>query len=136
MPFVQIFVSGSFDEARVDALSDGVQRALVATTDVPPDDRFQVICRSEDARLVWDRTFLGVERSDEAVFVHVTLSAGRDDAKKRALYRAIVENFSTTARVRPADVLIVLNETTRSNWSFGKGEAQFAPERSRLESTV
>jgi phenylpyruvate tautomerase PptA (4-oxalocrotonate tautomerase family) len=128
MPFVQIFVSGSFDEARVGALSDGVQRAMVATIDVPPDDRFQVICRSEDAHLIWDRNFLGVERSDEAVFVHVTLSAGRDDAKKRALYRAIVENLSIAAQVRPADVLIVLTETTRVNWSFGNGEAQYAPD--------
>jgi phenylpyruvate tautomerase PptA (4-oxalocrotonate tautomerase family) len=104
-----------------------VQGALVATVDVPPADRFQVVCRNEDARLVWDRRFLGVERSDEAVFVHVTLSAGRDDAKKRALYRAIVENLSSTAQVRPADVLIVLNETTRANWSFGNGEAPYAP---------
>jgi phenylpyruvate tautomerase PptA (4-oxalocrotonate tautomerase family) len=128
MPFVQIFVSGSFEEARVRAISDGVQRALIATVDVPPDDRFQVVCRSEDTRLIWDRHFLGVERSDEAVFVHVTLSAGRDDVKKRALYRAIVENLSSTAQVRPADVLIVLSETTRVNWSFGNGEAQYAPD--------
>ena len=127
MPFVQIFVSGAFDRARVGAISDGVQRALVATVDVPSDDRFQVVCRSEEALLVWDRSFLGVERSDEAVFVYVTLSAGRDDAKKRALYRAIVENLMTTAQVRPADVLIVLSETTRVNWSFGNGEAQYAP---------
>jgi phenylpyruvate tautomerase PptA (4-oxalocrotonate tautomerase family) len=101
---------------------------MVATVDVPPDDRFQVVCRSEDARLVWDRHFLGVERSDEAVFVHVTLSAGRDDAKKRALYRAIVENLWDAAQVRLADVLIVLSETTRANWSFGNGEAQYAPD--------
>jgi phenylpyruvate tautomerase PptA (4-oxalocrotonate tautomerase family) len=128
MPFVQIYVSGTFDEARVGAISDGVQRALVATVDVPPDDRFQVICRGDDALLVYDRSFLGVERSDEAVFVHITLSAGRDDTKKRALYRAIVENLTRAAQVRPADVLIVLTETTRANWSFGNGEAQYAPE--------
>jgi phenylpyruvate tautomerase PptA (4-oxalocrotonate tautomerase family) len=128
MPFVQIFVSGKFDEARVGAISDGVQSALVATVDVPPDDRFQVVCRGEDARLVWDRRFLGVGRSDEAVFVHITLSAGRDDAKKRMLYRTIVENLASTAQVRPADVLIVLSETTRVNWSFGNGEAQYAPD--------
>ena len=127
MPFVQIFVSGAFDDARLGAISDGVQCALVATIDVPPDDRFQVVCRCDDARLVWDRRFLGVERSDAAVFVHVTLSAGRDDAKKRALYGAIVENLMSTAQVRPADVLIVLSETTRMNWSFGNGEAQYAP---------
>jgi len=116
VPFVQIFVSGAFDDARVGAISEGVQRALVATVDVPSDDRFQVVCRSDDALLVWDRGFLGVERSDEAVFVHVTLSAGRDDGKKRALHRAIVENLRGTARVRP-----------RVNWSFGNGEAQYAP---------
>ncbi len=127
MPFVQIFVSGAFDDARVGAISQGVAGALVATVDVPADDRFQVVCRNDDALLVWDRGFLGVERSDEAVFVHITLSAGRDDANKRALYRAIVENLMSTAQLRPADVLIVLSETTRVNWSFGNGEAHYAP---------
>ncbi len=127
MPFVQVFVSGAFDDERISAICEGVQRALVATVDVPADDRFQVVCRSTDALLIWDRNFLGVERSDEAVFIHITLSAGRDDAKKGALYRAIVENLMRTAQVRPADVLIVLSETTRVNWSFGNGEAQYAP---------
>ena len=40
MPVVQIFVSGVFDDARVGAIAHGIQRALVATADVPSDDRF------------------------------------------------------------------------------------------------
>jgi 4-oxalocrotonate tautomerase len=100
---------------------------LTQTIDVPAADRFQVITRHEPHEMIWDRSFLGVERSDCAVFVHITISAGRDDDKKRSLYHAIVQNLSADARVRPEDVFIVLNEVSRSNWSFGNGIAEYAP---------
>jgi 4-oxalocrotonate tautomerase len=35
--------------------------------------------------------------------------------------------MSATAGVLPADVLINLVEVARENWSFGNGEAQYAP---------
>ena len=127
MPFVRIFVSQDFDEAQVRAVADGVHAAMTQTIDVPPADRFQVVTRHEPDEMIWDRSFLDVERSDSAVFVHITLAVGRDDDKKRSLYRAIAQSLSATARVRPEDVLIVLSEVSRSNWSFGNGIAQYAP---------
>lgn len=127
MPFVRIFVSPGFDEAQARAVADGVHAAMTQTIDVPAADRFQVVTRHEPDEMIWDRSFLGVERSDQAVFVHITLATGRDDEKKRSLYRAIVQNLSATARVRPEDVLIVLSEVSRSNWSFGNGIAQYTP---------
>jgi phenylpyruvate tautomerase PptA (4-oxalocrotonate tautomerase family) len=126
MPFVRISVSPGFDQAQVREISDGVHEAMVATIDVPAADRFQVVTKHAPDEMIWDRNFLDVNRSDRAVFVHITLSAGRDDDKKRALYRAIAQNLSTRAGVRAEDVLIVLSENVRPNWSFGNGIAQYA----------
>jgi phenylpyruvate tautomerase PptA (4-oxalocrotonate tautomerase family) len=127
MPFVRIFVSRNFDEAQVHAIADGVHAAMTNAIDVPAADRFQVVTRHEPGEMIWDRSYLDVERSDQAVFVHITLAVGRDDEKKRSLYRAIAQNLATTAQVRPEDVFIVLSEVSRSNWSFGNGVAQYAP---------
>lgn len=127
MPFVRIFVSPQFDAAAVRAIADGVHDAMSTTIDVPAADRFQVVTRQAPDEMIWDRTYLGVDRSDRAVFVNVTLAAGRSDDKKRALYAAIVGNLEARAQVRPADVFIVLTETTRANFSFGNGEMQYVP---------
>lgn len=127
MPFVRIFISHDVDENQARAIADGVHAAMTATIDVPAADRFQVVTRQEPDEMIWDRSYLDVERSDRAVFVHITLAAGRDDEKKRSLYREIAQNLSATAQVRPQDVFIVLSEVSRSNWSFGNGIAQYAP---------
>jgi 4-oxalocrotonate tautomerase len=126
MPFVRLFLSAVYDDEQVRAVADGVHDAMTQTIDVPAADRFQVVTRHEPGEMIWDRSFLGIERSDRAVFVHITISFGRDDDKKRSLYRAIVHNLSANAHVRPEDVLIVVTEVTRSNWSFGNGIAQYA----------
>ncbi|GAC1401197.1 MAG: tautomerase family protein [Vulcanimicrobiaceae bacterium] len=125
MPFVRIYVTDHFAHARA-AIGDGVHRALVEAVAVPAGDRFQVITAHPDGEMIWDRNYLGVERSDRAVFVEITFRDGRDDAKKRALYAAIARNLEADAGVRPQDVLIALHENVASNWSFGNGLAHYA----------
>lgn len=127
MPFVRIESSEAYDALTLDRIGDGVHDAMVATIDVPQADRFQVITTRTSGEMRWDRTFLDVARSDRAVFIEITLATGRDLSKKRALYERIVENLERAARVRPQDVLIVLVETARENWSFGNGVAHYAP---------
>lgn len=127
MPFVRISVSSDHDADAMRAISDAVHEAMVATIGIPAEDRFQVVTKHGEGEMVWDRSFLGVQRSGSAVFVHITLSAGRDDTKKRALYARIVANVTAASRVRPEDVLIVLSENTRVDWSFGNGIAQYVP---------
>ncbi|MBV8581278.1 MAG: tautomerase family protein [Candidatus Eremiobacteraeota bacterium] len=127
MPFVRISLSPGYEDADARGVADGVHEALVQAVDVPAADRFQVVLRRKADEMIWDRTYLGVERSDRAVFVEITLAFGRDDDKKRALYAAIVRNIAAKSAVRPEDVLIVLTEVSRSNWSFGNGIAHYAP---------
>ncbi|MBV9086509.1 MAG: tautomerase family protein, partial [Acidobacteriaceae bacterium] len=72
-----------------------------------------------------------VQRSDDLVVVQIGLSAGRNADQKRAFYRKAVELLAIKPGIRPEDVFISLVEvgkdadTSKSNWSFGKGEAQY-----------
>jgi phenylpyruvate tautomerase PptA (4-oxalocrotonate tautomerase family) len=124
MPFVRIDVKES-RAADLPAIGDAVHRALVETCDVPPADRFQVLTTHAPAHLVQDPEYLGVHRTGDAVFVQITLNAGRSVDKKKALYAAIVRNLATAPGVKPEDVLVSLVQVTKEDWSFGNGLAQY-----------
>ncbi len=60
------------------------------------------------------------------MIVQITRSHTRDLARKRALYRGIVDNLTRDPGLRPEDVFINLVEVKAENWSFGNGLAQYA----------
>ncbi|MBI1209667.1 MAG: tautomerase family protein [Azospirillum sp.] len=124
MPLVRISLKRG-DPARRRAVADGVHRALVETVGVPPDDRFQVIT-SHDEDLVYDPNYLGIRRSDDVVLIQIFLSTGRTVDQKKALYRSIADRLAADPGLRPEDVFVNLVETTRADWSFGNGIAQYA----------
>jgi phenylpyruvate tautomerase PptA (4-oxalocrotonate tautomerase family) len=127
MPFVQLNVSDNHDAATIRAIADGVHEAMVATIGIPAADRFQTIAKHGPDTMLWDRSFLDVQRSDREIFVHITLATGRDDDKKRALYAKIAAEITARTDVRREDIFIVLTEVPRVNWSFGNGIAQYVP---------
>jgi len=104
-----------------------VYRTMVDTIDVPRDDNFQVITEHSKETLVFDRTYMGIARSDGFISIQITLSEGRSLEKKRLLYRTLVERLEHELNVRPEDVMINLVEVKKENWSFGLGEASYAP---------
>jgi 4-oxalocrotonate tautomerase len=126
MPLVRISLREGKSEAYRRAIGEGVHRAMVETINVPPHDRFQVITEHSAADLIYDPTYLGIARTDDVVFVQITLNAGRTVEQKRALYARIAGLLAENPGVRPQDVLINLVEVPRENWSFGNGEAQYA----------
>src|SRR5690348_16147751 len=120
MPLVQISLRrGKSREVR-QAIADGIHRALVDVIGIPPKDRFQLITEHDDDNRIYDRTYLDVARSDDTVFVEISLRRGRPDALKQAFYRRVVENLAADSGLRPEDVAIVLTENNDSDWSFGK----------------
>jgi 4-oxalocrotonate tautomerase len=127
VPFVRISASSDHAADALRAIADAVHEAMVDTIGIPAADRFQVVTKHAEGEMIWDRTYLDVQRSNSAVFVHITLSVGRDDATKRALYARIVANVTSRTNVCAGDVLIVLSENTRVDWSFGNGIAQYVP---------
>jgi phenylpyruvate tautomerase PptA (4-oxalocrotonate tautomerase family) len=126
MPLVRIDLRAGKSAEYRRALGDGVHRAMVETIKVPPDDRFQLITEHPEGGLVHDPAYLGVSRSDDVVFVQITLNAGRTLEMKKALYARIVELLAERPGVRREDVLVSLVEVTKENWSFGNGVAQYA----------
>jgi phenylpyruvate tautomerase PptA (4-oxalocrotonate tautomerase family) len=49
------------------------------------------------------------------------------DAIHRALFGAIAANLGRAVGLRPQDAWVNLVEVAKENWSFGNGEASYAP---------
>ena len=127
MPLVRIsLLQGPDGFAR--KVGQVVYRTMVDTIDVPKNDNFQVITEHSKETLVFDRTYMGIARSDGFISVQITLTEGRSLEKKRLLYRTLVERLQRELNVRPEDVMINLVEVKKENWSFGNGVASYAPE--------
>ena len=126
MPLVRIALREGKPADFGRAIGDAVHRAMVETINVPAADRFQVITEHSPDNLIYDPGYLNIDRSDDVVFVQITLNAGRTTEQKKALYARIAELLAERPGVRPPDVLINLVEVARENWSFGNGEAQYA----------
>ncbi|MGA7399997.1 MAG: tautomerase family protein [Candidatus Sulfotelmatobacter sp.] len=125
MPLVRISLRQGKSEEYKKALADGVHRAIVEGADVPAQDRFQIITEHPAGGLIYDPTYLGIQRSDDIVMVQITLSTGRKLAQKRKLMKRMAEILQENPKLRPQDLMINLVEVGWENWSFGNGEAQY-----------
>jgi 4-oxalocrotonate tautomerase len=125
MPLVRISLRAGKSEEYKKALADGVHRAIVEGADVPIEDRFQIITEHPAGGLIYDPTYLGIQRSDDIVMVQITLSTGRKLAQKRKLMKRMAEILEENPGLRPPDLMINLVEVAWENWSFGNGEAQY-----------
>jgi phenylpyruvate tautomerase PptA (4-oxalocrotonate tautomerase family) len=107
-------------------VGEAVYRTMVETIGVPAQDHFQVITEHDRDSLVFDRGYLGIERSNGYVLVQITLNEGRSIEQKKALYRTLADRLHAELGVRREDVMISLVEVKKENWSFGNGLAQYA----------
>ena len=125
MPLVRIdLLEGKSPEYRKQ-VGEIVYQAMLNALTVPKDDRFQIITEHPKAELLFDRDYLGVHRSDDCIFVQITLSSGRTVEMKQRFYKAVADGLHETMKVRREDVFINLVEVSKENWSFGNGEAQY-----------
>ena len=125
MPLVRISMKRGKPPAWRQAIAEGVYQALRDTFDVPDKDRFVTITEHDDDDFIFDRSYLGIDRSDDLVIIRLTVSNTRPREKKQALYQRIVELVTANPGLRPEDVFINLVEVLPENWSFGMGEAQY-----------
>jgi phenylpyruvate tautomerase PptA (4-oxalocrotonate tautomerase family) len=125
MPLVEISLIRGKSRKYIRAIADGVHRALRETYNVPRDDRFQLIREYEPEDVIYDTKYLGVQRSDDIVFVHIFAGKWRDAATKKAFYRRVVELLAAKPGLRPEDVQIILTPNERDDWSFGNGVASY-----------
>ncbi len=125
MPLVRISLREGKSEQYRRALGEAVHQAMVEAIDAPPQDRFQIITEHSPTDLIYDPSYLGVERSDNIVMVQITLSAGRKPGQKRKLFQRMAEIMAKNPGLRPQDLMISLVEVAWENWSFGNGESQY-----------
>ncbi|HKR76258.1 MAG TPA: tautomerase family protein [Rhodanobacter sp.] len=126
MPLVRISLRRGKSATYLAALRNGIYAAMRESFDVPENDRFILIHQHDDEEFDCDPNYLGIARSDELVIVQIACNNTRTVAQKQAFYRRVAENLAAAPGLRPEDVFINLLETTRENWSFGNGIAQYA----------
>lgn len=98
-------------------------RESIAT---PGNDRFATITELEDGNFNNSGDYLGIDRSNDILFIQITINSGRTTEKKQALYKAIAQRLNTSLDIRPEDVYINLLEVAKGDWSLGNGVAQYA----------
>ena len=125
MPLVRIdLLEGKTSEYRA-RVGEIVYRAMLEALNVPKDDRFQIITEHPGADLHYDRDYLGIHRTDDCIFIQITLNAGRTVEMKQGFYKAVADGLHEELKLRLEDVLINLVEVRKEDWSFGNGEAQY-----------
>jgi len=125
MPFVRISLPESLSDQTKQTISACVHSALVKEFDVPPDDFFHVLEELKPSQLLYPKRYLGVDHTDNIVFVQITAAAGRSLERKKRLYATIAQSISVKTEILKSDVIIILTENNgHENWSFGNGEIQ------------
>lgn len=126
MPLVRIDLMKGKPHAYREAIAEAIYRAMVEEMNVPKNDRFMVVTEHGEGSLVFDPSYLNVERTKDVVFIQITLNADRTLELKRRFYKRVVDLLAERPGVRPEDVFINLVEVPKENWSFGEGIAQYA----------
>src|SRR5947208_7691296 len=92
---------------------------------VAEDDQSMTITEHDAANFRYGAAF-GIARSDDLVFVQITVFDTRTVEEKKALFRRIAELLAESPGIRPEDVFVNILEAAKENWSVGLGVAQFA----------
>jgi len=127
MPLTRVFLRRGKPAHYHEQILEGLYRAMRETFDVPEDDRFMIVSEHDEGGLIYGEHYLGIARSDDIVLVQITVSKTRNIGQKKSLYKRAAELLAERPGLRPEDLFINLVEVSKENWSFGNGEAQYAP---------
>ena len=125
MPLVRVSMKAGKSEAYRTAVLDGLYRAMRDALDVPDDDQFMTLSEYHAANFRYGDAF-GMTRSDDLVFIQITVFDTRTTDQKKALFRRIAELLGEKPGIRPDGVFVNILESAKENWSVGRGLAQFA----------
>lgn len=125
MPLAHISLRAGKSDAYRQAVFDSLYRALRETLDVPEGDQFMTITEHDAANFRYGDAF-GIARSDDLVYVEISVFDTRTAEQKKALFRRLAELLGENPGIRPQDVFVTLADAPKENWSVGDGLAQFA----------
>jgi 4-oxalocrotonate tautomerase len=126
MPLLHISLRTGKPETYRQAILDSLYHAMRDALNVPEDDQFMTITEHAAANFRYGSSYLGVARSDDLVFIQITVFNTRTVEQKRALFRRIAELLGENPGIRSEDVFVNVLEAAKENWSLGHGLAQFA----------
>ncbi len=126
MPLLHISMRAGKPEAYRQAIFDSLYRAMREALNVPEDDQFMTITEHDAANFRYGSSYLGISRSDDLVYIQITVFDTRTAEQKKALFRRLVELLGKNPGIRPDDVFVSVLEAAKENWSLGHGVAQFA----------
>jgi len=122
MPFARIdLAQGKTQEYRA-AVADIVYQGIVGVLKAPDGDRFIVVNEHKPENLIYDPTFLGMQRSPDFMLIQVTSTVGNTKDQKLAFYRQIADELKSKLGVRHDDITINMVFVKQEDWSFGRGE--------------
>jgi len=125
MPQIHISLRAGKPAAYRQAIMDGLYRAMRDTLGVPEDDQFMTISEHEAANFRTGNAY-GIARSDDVVYIQITVFDTRTAEQKKALFARIAALLGESPGIRPEDVFITVLPAAKENWSVGNGVAQFA----------
>ena len=126
MPLTHISLRAGKPDAYRQAIFDSLYRAMHETFNVPLDNQFMTISEHDAANFRYGAAYLGIARSDDLVFIQITVNNTRTVEQKKVLFQRIAELLGESPGIRPEDVFVNLVEVAKENWSLGHGLAQYA----------
>ena len=125
MPLVRVSMKSGKSEVYRTAILDGLYRAMRDALAVPEDDQFITISEHDGVNFRYGDAF-GIARSDDLVYIQITVFDTRTSEQKKALFRRIAELLGDNPGIRSDDIFVNILESAKENWSVGHGLAQFA----------
>ena len=126
MPLTQISLRAGKPEAYRQAIFDSLYRAMREALSVPEDDQFMTITEHDPANFRYGASYLGIARSDDLVYIQITVFDTRTTEQKAVFFRRVAELLGESPGVRQEDVFMNVLEAAKENWSLGHGVATFA----------
>ena len=117
---------GRFSRDQKIAIGNALNQSLVQALNIPPGDRFVILSEHDDDELFIDPTFMGMNRTPNAMIISILVGVHRPISDKKALMAKIPELLQQAADISPDDVFIAIVPVPNENFSFGRGVAQLA----------
>lgn len=124
MPLLHISLRAGKPEAYRQAIFDSLYRAMREALNVPEGDQFMTITELSAANFRYGNAY-GVARSDDLVYIQITVFNTRTAEQKKALFQRIAALLGDSPGIRPEDVFVTILDAAKENWSVGHGR-QFA----------
>ena len=124
MPLINISLRAGKPEAYRQAIFDSLYRAMRETLNVPEDDQFMTMSEHDSANFRTGTAY-GVARTDDVVYIRISVFDTRTPEQKKALFKRTAELLGDNPGIKPENVFIAIQPSAKENWSVGHG-LQFA----------